>query len=49
MLARGLPKNGQMKESPGMRNRLFLSWFEKDANKERFKICKAYTSIEGQG
>lgn len=32
-----------------MRNRLFLSWFEQDANKERFKICKAFTNVEGQG
>ena len=32
-----------------IRNRLFISWFEKYANKERFTICKAFTSVEGQG
>lgn len=31
------------------RNRLFLSWFEKHAEKQRFTICKAHTEIEGEG
>lgn len=31
------------------RNRLFLSWFEKYANKGQFTICKAHTTIEGEG
>lgn len=32
-----------------IRNRLFLSWFEKHADKKRFTICKAHANIEGQG
>ncbi len=32
-----------------IRNRLFLSWFEKYADKKRFTICKAHANIEGQG
>lgn len=32
-----------------VRNRLFLSWFEKYADKMRFTICKAHMEIEGEG
>ena len=32
-----------------IRNRLFLSCFEKHADKKRFTICKAHANIEGQG
>lgn len=31
------------------RNRLFLSWFERYAEKGQFTICKAHTTIEGEG
>ncbi len=31
------------------RNRLFLSWFEKYAQKNQFTICQAHTEIEGEG
>ncbi len=31
------------------RNRLFLSWFNKYAEPERFTICTANATIEGQG
>lgn len=32
-----------------IRNRLFLSWFEKYADKKRFTICQAHMEIEGEG
>lgn len=31
------------------RDRLFLSWFERHAQKERFTICRAHTTVEGEG
>ena len=31
------------------RNRLFLTWFEKHADQERFTIRTASTTIEGHG
>lgn len=31
------------------RDRLFLSWFERFENKERFTICRAHTNVEGEG
>lgn len=31
------------------RNRLFLSWFEKYAQKNQITICKAHAEIEGEG
>lgn len=31
------------------RNKLFLSWFDKHAEKKHFTICKAHTEIEGEG
>lgn len=31
------------------RNRLFINWFQKHAEPNRFTICTAQTNIEGQG
>lgn len=31
------------------RNRLFLSWFDKNTEENRFTICKAHAEVEGQG
>ncbi len=31
------------------RNRLFMSWFQKHADKTRFTICSANATVEGQG
>lgn len=31
------------------RNRLFLTWFERYAEKHRFTICQAHAEIEGEG
>ena len=31
-----------------IRNRLFLSWFQKHADKKRFTICKAHATVEEQ-
>lgn len=31
------------------RDRLFLSWFEKHAEKECFTICRAHATVEGEG
>ena len=30
------------------RNRLFLNWFERHAEKNRFTICQAHAEIEGE-
>lgn len=31
------------------RNRLFLSWFDRYEEKNRFTICKAHAKVEGEG
>ena len=32
-----------------IRDRLFLTWFEKYADKERFTFCRTHAIVEGQG
>ena len=31
------------------RNRLFLTWFDRNVEKNHFTICKAHATVEGEG